>query len=275
MRRTISVFTTVSAATILAVLTAFLPNLPALTGPLVVSALVIVFALTWPVLCTAGTRWGVSAILGATGLAAVWSVSLLPAHADFSSAPTELWLAPIGGAGALGILAMFVVQTFTLPGGVHRIMTTAMLSMGAVVVATAGGWALLLRNKYEVADGVLGVERITGLTWLMLTILAAVAAASLATLLKTRLRVRMVAIVVIATLVAVALQFLRPGPLSVPAVLAGIIAALTVALTESFADTRELPAAARQHPASAVAVGTGTTIVSGMIGYFVIHVLPW
>src|SRR5699024_1023024 len=124
-------------------------------------------------------------------------------------------------------------STFTLPGGVNRFMTTAMFSVGAVTVATAAGWALLLRNKYDVADGVLGAERITGLTWLMLTILAAVAAASLATLFKTRLRMRMVAIVVVATLVTVALQFLRPGPLSVPAVLAGIIAALTIALTES------------------------------------------
>lgn len=256
-------------------MTAFLPSLPALTGPLVLSGLVAVFALTWPILCTSRPRWSVSAILGVTGLAAVWSVSLLPRYADFSSAPTELWLAPIGGAAALGILAMFITQTFTLPGGVHRIMTTAMFSVGAVLIATAGGWALLLRNKYEVAQGVLGVERISGMTWLMLTILAAVAAASLATLLKTRLRMRMVAIVAVATLVAVALQVLRPGPLSVPAVLAGIIAALTIALTESFADSRELSETARQHPASAVAVGAGTTTVSGMIGYFVIHVLPW
>lgn len=255
--------------------TTFLPSLGALTGPIVVSVLVVVFALTWPVLCTSAPRWGVSMILGVTGLAAVWTVSLLPAHVVFSSAPTELWLAPVGGAAALGILAMFIMQTFTLPGGVNRFMTTAMFSVGAVAVATAAGWALLLRNKYDVADGVLGAERITGLTWLMLTILAAVAAASLATLFKTRLRMRMVAIVVVATLVTVALQFLRPGPLSVPAVLAGIIAALTIALTESFADTHELPATARQHPASAVAVGTGTTIVSGMIGYFVLHVLPW
>ena len=255
--------------------TTFLPSLGALTGPIVVSVLVVIFALTWPVLCTSAPRWGVSMILGVTGLAAVWTVSLLPAHAVFSSAPTELWLAPVGGAAALGILAMFIMQTFTLPGGVNRFMTTAMFSVGAVTVATAAGWALLLRNKYDVADGVLGAERITGLTWLMLTILAAVAAASLATLFKTRLRMRMVAIVVVATLVTVALQFLRPGPLSVPAVLAGIIAALTIALTESFADTHELPATARQHPASAVAVGTGTTIVSGMIGYFVLHVLPW
>ena len=214
-------------------------------------------------------------MLGTTGLASVWVVSLLPAHAQFSSAPTELWLAPVGGAAALGILAMFVIQTFTLPGGVHRFMTTAMFSVGSVIVATAAGWALLLRNKYEVANGMLGVERITGVTWLMLTILAALAAASLATLLKSRLRIRMVAIVVAATLVAVALQFLRPGPLSVPAVLAGIVAALIVALTESFADSRELPAAARQHPVSALAVGSGTTIVAGMVSYFVIHVLPW
>ncbi|NLZ97722.1 MAG: hypothetical protein GX920_02720 [Micrococcus sp.] len=275
MRRTISAFTAVAAATVLAVLTAFLPSLPALTGPVVMSALVVAFALTWPVLITAAPRWGVSAVLGATGLASVWVVSLLPAHAQFSSAPTELWLAPVGGAAALGILAMFVIQTFTLPGGVHRFMTTAMFSVGSVIVATAAGWTLLLRNKHEVANGMLGVERITGVTWLMLTILAALAAASLATLLKSRLRTRMVAIVVAGTLVAVALQFLRPGPLSVPAVLAGIVAALLVALTESFADSRELPTAARQHPVSAVAVGSGTTIVTGMVSYFVIHVLPW
>src|SRR5699024_11384563 len=92
--------------------------------------------------------------------------SLLPVHAQFSSAPTDLLLAPVGGAAALGILAMFVIQTFTLPGGVHRFMTTAMFSVGSVIVATAAGWALLLRNKYEVANGMLGVERITGVTWL-------------------------------------------------------------------------------------------------------------
>lgn len=253
----------------------FLPSLPALTGPLVMSVLVVVFALAWPIAITAAPRWGVSATLGVTGLVAVWVVSLLPAHAQFSSAPTELWLAPVGGAAALGILVMFIIQAFTLPGGVQRFMSTAMFSVGAVIAASAAGWAMLLRNKYEVADGALGVERITGVTWLMLTILAALAIAGLATLLKTRLRTRMVAIVGAATLVAVALQFLRPSPLSVPAVLAGIIAALIVALTESFADSRELPTAARQHPSSALAVGSGTTIVAGMVGYFVIHVLPW
>lgn len=275
MRRTISAFTTVAATTLLALITVFLPSLPALTGPLVVSALVVVFALAWPVMITAAPRWGVSAGLAATGLAAIWVVALLPPHVDFSTASTELWLAPVGGAAALGVLVMFVIQTFTLPGGVQRFLTTAMLAVGAVISATGAGWTMLLRNKYEVAQGVLGVERITGVTWLMLTILAALAVASLATLLKTRLRVRMIAIVVAATLVAVALQFFRPGALSVPAVLAGIIAALIVALAESFADTRELPATARQHPLSAVAVGTGSTIVAGMVSYFVIHVLPW
>src|SRR5699024_276962 len=113
-------FTAVAAATVLAVLTAFLPSLPALTGPVVMSALVVTFALTWPVLITAAPRWGVSAVLGTTGLASVWVASLLPAHAQFSSAPTELWLAPVGGAAALGILAMFVIQTFTLPGEIGR-----------------------------------------------------------------------------------------------------------------------------------------------------------
>lgn len=275
MRRTISAFTTVITATLLAVVTVFLPSLPALAGPLVVTALVVLFALAWPVLITGATRWSVSTAISITGLVATWVVALLPPHADFSTAATELWLAPVGGAAALGVLAMFVIQTFTLPAGLQRFLTTAMFSIGAVVAATAAGWTMLLRTKYETAAGTLAAQPMTGLTWLMLTVLATVAAASLATLLKARLRVRMISIVAAATIVAVALQLLRPGALSVPAVLAGIVTALIVALVESFADSRELPMTARAHPLTAVAVGTGTTIVTGMVSYFVIHVLPW
>lgn len=239
------------------------------------SALVVVFTWAWSVMLGTGRRWGVPVVLGATGLAAVWVVSLLPADTVFSSAVTELWLAPVGGAAALGILVIFVLQTVALPGGVKRFLTTALLAVGTVVAATAAGWTMLLRNKYEVAAGSLGVERISGVTWLMLTILAALAVASVTTLLKTRLRIRMVAILAAATVVAVALQFIRTGPLSVPAVVAGMIAALIVALTEGFADTSEASEMALKHPMTGVAVGSGTTIVTGMVSYFLIHVLPW
>lgn len=234
-----------------------------------------IFAVTWPVMVGGSLRWGVSAVLGVTGLAAIWVVSLLPTDADFSSAATELWLAPVGGVAALGILVMFVIQTVNLSSGVKRFLTTAMLAVGTVIAATAAGWTMLLRHKYEVAAGSAGVERITGVTWLMLTILATVAVATLATLVKTRLRNRLVVIVLAGAVVAVALQFFRPGPLSVPAVLAGIIAALMVALAESFAEAREIPAATLKHPMSAVAVGSGTTIMTGMVTYFVLNALPW
>lgn len=239
------------------------------------SVLVAMFALAWPVLIGTPRRWVTSIVLGITGLASIWTVSLLPTNADFSSAATELWMAPVGGAAAFGIFVMFVIQVVTLPGGVQRFLTTAMLAIGAVIAATAAGWTMLLRHKYEVAAGSLGVERISGVTWLMLTILAAVAAASLATLLKTRVRTRLIAIVVVATVVSVALQFVRTGPLSVPAVLAGIVAALIVALADRFGDTNEVPTASLNHPLTAVAVGSGTTIVTGMVGYFFIHLLPW
>lgn len=239
------------------------------------SLFVVVFALGWPVMAGSPRRWGVSATIGLTGLAAIWVVSLLPTHADFSSAATELWLAPVGGAAALGVLVMFIIQTVTLPGGVKRFLTTAMLAFGAVIAASAAGWTMLLRHKYEVAVGSMGVERITGVTWLMLTILATVAVAALTTLLKTRLRTRLVAIVLAGAVVAVVLQFFRPGPLSVPAVLAGIMAALIVALAESFSETTEASAATLGHPMSAIAVGSGTTIVTGMVSYFVLNVLPW
>ena len=274
MRRTISAFTTVAAATILAVVTVFLPNLPTLTGPLVVSLLVVIFSLAWPVTVSATSRWGVSAGLAVPGLLAVWLVSLLPLGMRFSERALELWLAPVGGAIALGVLLMFVIQTFTLPGGVKRSLTTAMLAIGAVISGLAAGWALLLRNKYEVAAGAFGVERITGVTWLMLTVLAALAVAALATLVPTRRRNRMILTIVGATAVAVALQFFRPGPLSVPAVIASAITALIVALGDSFSDSPEAPQAALGHPLTAVAVGSAATIVPGMVSYFVIHALP-
>ncbi|HEY4557680.1 MAG TPA: hypothetical protein VIG82_05770 [Enteractinococcus sp.] len=275
MRRTISALTTVATAIILALVTVFLPNLPALTGPVVVSALVVLFAIAWPVTVSGTPRWGVSAGLAGTGLFAVWLVSLLPPTVQFSNRAIELWLAPVGAAAALGVLIMFGIQTFTMSAGLKRFLTTAMLSVGAVIAATAAGWALLLRNKYEVAIGTFGVERITGLTWLMLTVLAALAVAALATLLPTRRRNRMIVAVVGATAVAIALQFFRTGPLSTPAVIASAIVALIVALADTFSSNQEVPQTVLEHPLTAVAVGSGATIVSGMVSYFVIHVFPW
>ena len=275
MRRTISALTTVAAATVLALVTVFLPNLPTWTAPLIMSVLVIAFSLAWPVTVSVTPRWGVSAGLAATGLFSIWVVSLLPPDAHFSNLAIDLWLAPVGGAIALGVLIMFVIQTFTLPGGLKRSLTTAMLVIGAVISATAAGWTLLLRHKYDVATGTLGVERITGVTWLMLTVLAALAVAALSTMIPTRRRNRMIVAIVGATLIAVALQFFRTGPLSVPAVIASAIVALIVALTDSFSNTPEAPQSALEHPLTAVAVGSGTTIVTGMVSYFVIHALPW
>ncbi|GAA2032859.1 hypothetical protein GCM10009720_11580 [Yaniella flava] len=259
----------------LAIVTVFVPNLPVWVGPLVLSVLVVGFAFAWPTIVSSHRRWGVTAGLAGAGLVAIWSVTLLPINAEFSTMANELWLAPVGGAAALGVLAMFVIQTFTLPGGLKRFLTTATLAVGAIVAATSAGWTLLLRHKYEAAAGSLGLERISGVTWLMLTMLAALAVAALVTLLPARRRTRMVAIIVVATVVAVALQFFRPGPLSVPAVLASAITALIVGLTDSFSETQEVAAKTLQHPLTAVAAGSATTMVSGMVAYFVIHVLPW
>ena len=188
---------------------------------------------------------------------------------------TELWLAPVGGAAALGVLLMFGLQTFAPPGGLQRFLATAMLAVGAVIAATSAGWAMLLRQKYEVAQGTIMIERITGLTWLMLTLLVALAVAALATLVPTRRRNRMIAVIIGATLVAIIMQVIRPGVLSVPAVIGAAIAALIIALADSFSTTQETLPESLKHPLTAVALGTGTTIVTGMVGYFVINVLPW
>ncbi len=275
MRRTISALTTVAAAAVLATVTVFVPNLTQWVSPVVLSVLVLVFALAWPIIIDPKPRWGVSAVLAFTGLASVWTVSLLPTHFEFTPVVTELWLAPVGGIAALGVLLSFGVQVFSPPGGVQRFLSTAMLSMGAVIAATAAGWAMLLRHKYEVAQGVFAGERITGVTWLMLTVLIALAVAVAATLLPTRRRNRMVAVIVGATLVAIIMQVVRPGVLSMPAVIASAIAALIVGLADSFSGTKEVSPTSLRHPLTAVAVGSGTTIVTGMVGYFVIHVLPW
>lgn len=275
MRRTILAFTTVTAAALLAVITVFLPNLPVSTGPLVMSGLVVIFALAWPRLVNPNWRWGISAALGIAGLLAIWLVALLPVTARFSTTTTELWLAPVSGAVAVGVLAVFIIQIFSLPGGVDRFRATSMLALGAVIAVTGAGWTMLLRNKYEVAIGSLGVERISGVTWLMLTIFVALAIASVLTLLPGRRAMRLIAVVIGAILVAVALQLLRPGPLSVPAVVAASIAGLLVALVDSFADSTEVPIGELGHPLSAVAVGSGTVMATGMVSYFVIHALPW
>lgn len=275
MRTTISAFTTVIIAALLSVVTVFVPTLPVLTGPLVMSLVVVLFSIAWPFLVSPNPRWDVSTALSVTGLAAVWVVALLPADTRFSSFNTELWLAPIGGAAALGVLLIFGIQTFRLPGGVNRVLSTAIFAVGAVLAATTAGWTLLLRHKYEVAQGALEVERISGVTWLMLTVQITMAVAALVTLLPSRRRNRMIAVIVTAVIIAVGLQLLRPGVLSVPAVLASAVVALIIGLANSFANTTETSAAALRHPLTAVAVGTGTPVVAGMISYFVIHVLPW
>src|SRR5699024_6632144 len=123
--------------------------------------------------------------------------------------------------------------------------------------------------------GSLGVERISGVTWLMLTIFAALAAASLLTLLPGRRGMRMIAVVIGAILVSVALQILRPGPLSVPAVVAAVSAGLLGALADSFADSTEAPIGELAHPSTAVAVGSRTVMATGMVRHFVIRTLPW
>ncbi|GAA4116984.1 hypothetical protein FB556_2655 [Enteractinococcus coprophilus] len=259
----------------LAVVTVFVPNLPQWVSPVALSVLVIGFAVAWPVMVRPTPRWGISAVLAFTGLSSVWTVTLLPAHVEFSPMATELWLAPVGGAAALGVLLIFGVQTFSLPGGPQRFLSTAMFSLGAVIAATAAGWAMLLRQKYEVAQGAIMIERFTGLTWLMLTILVSLAVAALATLLPTRRRNRMIAVIVGATVVAVIMQIIRAGVLSVPAVIGGALGALIIALADSFSETKEAPAASLKHPLTAIGLGTGVTIVAGMVGYFVLHVLPW
>ncbi|HEY4535276.1 MAG TPA: hypothetical protein VIG71_04805 [Enteractinococcus sp.] len=275
MRRTISALTTVAAAAVLAAVTVFVPSMPQWVSPVILSVLVVLFAWAWPIVVSPKPRWDISAVLALTGLSAIWVVSTIPPSVQFSPMATELWLAPVGGATALGVLLIFGVQIFTLPGGVPRFLATAMLSVGAVIAASAAGWALLLRHKYEVAQGELGVEQITGVTWLMLTILVALVVAALATLIPTRRRNRMIAVIIVATGVAIILQLVRPGVLSMPAVIASAIAALIIGLADSFSDSTEAPVASLGHPLTAVAVGSGTTIVTGMLGYFVIHVLPW
>src|SRR5699024_2860341 len=149
------------------------------------------------------------------------------------------------------------------------------LALGAVIAVTSAGWAMLLRNKYEVAIGSLGGERISCVTWLMLTSFASLAAASLLPLLPGPRGRSVSAAVIGAILVSVALQILRPGPLSVPAVVAAGIAGLLVALVDSFADSTEAPIGELAHPLTAVAVGSGTVMATGMVSYFVIHALPW
>ena len=275
MRRTISASTTVAAATLLAVITVFLPSLPRLTAPVILSLVVILFAIAWPATVSARPRWGVSAAVAVPGLSAIWIIAVLPLDARFSGRAMDLWLAPVGGAAAFGVLLIFVIQTFSMSAGIRRALTTAMLSVGAVISAASAGWALLLRNKYEVALGAYGAERISGVTWLMLTVLAALAVSALVTLLPTRRRNRMMLTIVLATAVAVALQFVRPGPLSVPAVIASALTALMVALLDSLSESREAPSGALNHPLTAVAVGSTAAIAPGILSYFVIHALPW
>src|SRR5699024_8914435 len=123
------------------------------------SALVVIFALTWPRLVSSVWRWDISAALGIAGLWVIWSVAFRRVTARFSPPPTELGLAPVGGAVAVGVLAVFIFQIFSLPGGVARFLTTSILALGAVIAVTSAGWTMLLRNKYEVAIGSLEIGR--------------------------------------------------------------------------------------------------------------------
>src|SRR5690625_6759762 len=129
------------------------------------SALVVIFALTWPRLVSSVWRWDISAALGIAGLLAIWSVALLPVTARFSTTTTELWLAPVGGAVAVGVLGVFIIKFFSLPGEVDRFLLTSFLVLGEVVAVIRAGWTVLLGIKYEVAIGWLGVVCIRVVVW--------------------------------------------------------------------------------------------------------------
>lgn len=252
-----------------------MPQLPQYAGPAVLSAVVVVFAIAWPVVSAATPRWPASIVLAVTGLLGIWVVSLLPSDTVFSARATELWLAPVAGAAALGVLLMFLIQIFHLPGGLQRILTTALLTVGAVIAASSAGWALVFRHKFDAQITGPGFDGITGLTWLLLTVLAGLVGAALVTVLPMRRAVRMVLAVIVATVIALVLQWVRPSVLSAPAVVAAVITGLIVALGSSFAGSKELAPTARNHPMTAVAAGSASTIVAGMISYFAMHALPW
>lgn len=265
----------IAAATLLAAVTVFLPSLSPVISPLIVSILVITFAICWPLLVSPAPRWGVSTGLAITGLLSVWVLSSLPIGTTFAETTRDLWLAPVGGAAAFGVLLVFVIQTFTLPGGLKRFLATGMLALGAVIVTTASGWSLLLRHKVEVDAGTGGVELITGVTSFMLTTLAALVVAALATLLPVRRGVRMIPTVGAAIVLAVIAQLVYDGPLAIAALVSAGLAGLIVALADAYSTTREASRVSLQHPMTAVAVGSGVTIVTGMVSYFVVNALPW
>lgn len=223
------------------------------------SVLVAAVALGWPQLLGAPARRSLTAVLLATGLAAVWAVALWPMP-EVSAARREFGeslIEPVAICLALGTVAAFMVQLFRGHGRPHRLESTAGTVAGVAVVGAIAGWTALAR--YDA--GALTVSLALSLA---LAVLAGL----------TRLPGPWDALlaVVLAGVAPFAVAAVLPGLYLPAAVTAGALGAVGAVLTG-----RTAPDRGRGRPVgnrAAVALGVAPVALAGLLAYFVFRIMP-
>lgn len=277
--------------------------------PSVLTGLLLIFAWGWPRLLGAPARRSLSATIAVPAVVVVWAVTLLDDQWNFSNETMlgdrpDLWLAPVAAATALGTIAGFVVQVLRGQGRPFRLESTASTVTGVAIGTSAAAWALLIRTQTEAvtawfetgADlGALTPVGVSEIPVLTLSLLAGIVAASLIGVLPTTLLVRVFVMVVVAAALPLGLYSgLNQGEipfvvaLAVAGVLSGALVGLIRAAVEQEQDVQAITliddaaleseggesVARRGELIAGLSLGAAPVLVSGMVLYFTLWVVP-
>jgi hypothetical protein len=232
-----------------------------------VSVLVVAVALGWPQLLGAPARKSLSAVLGLTGLAAVWAVAAWPGQ-DPGEGPAAFGaslIEPVAVCMALGVVAAFMVQLFRGSGSPQRLESTAGTITGVAAACAGAGWAALAR--YDAGP-------------LAVSVAVSLALAALAGMVPvpSRFPPRLRAVagaalpVVLAGVAPWCVALLVPALPLPAAVMSGILGALVLVLLGLTAPEGGAGRPVGQR--AAMALGVAPVAIVGLLTYFVFRIVP-
>lgn len=253
------------------------------TMPLVVAALIVTMGVGWPRLNEPTRRRALSGIVSLAGLLAVVIVAVLPEGTVFVSEidgfqRPDLWLAPLAGVLAAGVILTFIVQLWIGPEKQDRPAATAGAIAGAGVAVAGAGWVLLAREDLQRVTDAGGVTAGSGvlqggISWVGLVVLTGVIIAALLSLIPIKGMLQSLLVIGGALAITIALHAVNPQPVGPTAVVTAGIAALLVQLFHKIARVEE-PETASAHPTAAVAMGVAPVLATGMATYLALWLLP-
>lgn len=305
-------FSSIAVAVLLMAAVLFPVDVARWTVPAVVSAALMAFALGWPRLLGAPARRSLSATILVPGLIAVWVMAVLEAGVEFSSETVvgdrpDLWLAPVAALIALGTMAGFVVQVIRGQGRPFRLESTATTVAGVAIATSSSAWVVLARTHLE--SIALWFQTSTQVSQLrhqgddssmavvITALLAGAAGACLIGLVPTSLLVRLVTMVLVSGAAPIGIYFwLNHGqiPLAGSLGIAGALTGLLIGLIRAAAeqeqrgqlisqthglawdvdDVDDTVSSRRGELTSVLSLGAAPILVTGMVLYFTLWVVP-